>query len=44
MNIQAILAQYDSMFGAAALSEIEEYLYQNILEAKEKNEKKMDNG
>ena len=39
MNIQGILTQYDSMFGNASLSEIEEYLYQNIQEARKKNVK-----
>ena len=30
MEIQAILAHYDSMFGKYSLSDIEAYLYKNI--------------
>lgn len=38
MNLEKILAQYDSMFGKNSLSEIEEYLVKTIAEAKEKSE------
>jgi hypothetical protein len=38
MNIQTILAKYDSMFGHTSLAEIEAYLYENIQEAKRASE------
>lgn len=39
MNIEAILAKYDSMFGKYSLSEIEDFLLKNIEEASLQNEK-----
>ena len=33
MNIMQVLQEYDAMFGVRSLSEIEEYLYQKIVEA-----------
>ena len=38
MEIQAILAHYDAMFGKYSLSDIEAYLYKNIEKAKELSE------
>lgn len=38
MEIQAILAHYDAMFGEYSLSDIEAYLYENIEKAKELSE------
>ena len=38
MDIQAILAKYDSMFGKYSLDEIENYLFKNIEEAKVKSQ------
>lgn len=38
MEIQAILAHYDAMFGKYSLSDIEAYLYKNIEQAKELSE------
>ncbi len=38
MEIQAILAHYDGMFGKYSLSDIEDYLYENIEKAKEFSE------
>lgn len=34
MNIEKIIANYDSMFGKYSMAEIENYLYQNLTEAK----------
>lgn len=39
MNIEAVLTEYDSMFGKYSLIEIEEFLLKNIEEACLKNEK-----
>ncbi len=38
MNIEEILMRYDSMFGKNSLAEIEEYLVENIAQAKDKGE------
>ncbi|MBP3337864.1 MAG: DUF4125 family protein [Lachnospiraceae bacterium] len=38
MNIEEILMRYDAMFGKNSLAEIEEYLVENIAQAKEKGE------
>ena len=38
MNIEEILVRYDAMFGKNSLAEIEEYLIDNITQAKEKGE------
>jgi len=41
MNIQQIIANYDAMFGKHSMAEIENYLYQNITEAKMTGEKEV---
>lgn len=38
MDIQKILAEYDGMFGKASLSQIEEFLFQNLQEAASRGE------
>lgn len=41
MNLEKILADYDAMFGKYKLSEIEDYLLQNINHAKKQNEQEI---